>query len=169
MRCLAAAVSSGRDIPQPLRAWLSKCLRRATTTGNANAAFRLKPGAGRRAEYVLHMNDAAQLHALAQWHARSISNSAGEVENLFGREASVLAKNHHNVARKWTISGPYVADAEGQPTCELASQKDLAHGVLVVVVFTSKTVESHRFVLLLPQELAGIGAPAPSRNRSSRK
>lgn len=170
MRCLAAAISSGREIPQPLRAWLGQRLRRAAATRNANAAFRLKPGSGQWADYRLHMHDAAQLHALAQWHTKGPSKAANDVEDLPGRKtASVLAKRHSSISRDWSITGPYVADANGQPTRELANQKDLAQGAPVVVVFTSNTVDSHQFVLVLPQDLANVVAWPASLRRPVRK
>lgn len=160
MRMLSAALAVGRDIPQPLRTWLADCLRDAASAGNADAAFGLKPGAGRRAQYILHMHDAAQLHAIAQWHSKSQNAAAQDVAALPGRlDASNLVKHHSNALQYWSIAGPYVADPGGEPTENLATQADLAPGSEVVVVFTLKTVDVRRAVLRLPADLAHIAAP----------
>lgn len=160
IRAVSAALASGHEMPPELQRWLAKCLRQASSTGDANAAFKLSQGQGRHADYLTHMHRAAQLHTVMQWRACGRYAAADEVAALPGRpDASNLVKSLARTARMWTSAGPYLIDAEQQPTLQLAEPAQVQGGAVAAVVFTSLLTDSYRITLLLPQDI-GDAAPA---------
>lgn len=158
LRCMAAAVATGREVPPELRQWLAECLREAASTGNANAAFKLSPGQGRHADYRIHMHWAAQIHAVMKWRACRKYEAADEVAALPRRlDASNMVKHFDTTARTWTMAGPYLTDAQGNPTLELAEAAHLRRGAGAAVVFTSLPTDKYCYCVELPKDIGDAG------------
>lgn len=158
LRRLGVALRSGEEIPQELRSWLGGRLREAAGSGNANAALKLTPGKGRQANYRSLMHRAAQLHAVMQWRACGRYAAADEVAALPGRlDASNLVKHFDRTALMWTMAGPYLTDAAGEPTLQIAEAAHVRGGAGAAVVFTSLLTDGYRITLHLPKDIGDAG------------